>query len=63
MGDETTTTTNDFTVVSDSLETGFNNMKDDALDIISLVVPIAIGIFGLTWGVKKAMQWFRSLAK
>ena len=49
--------------VINSFTNGFNTMATDALQMIGLIVPIALGVAGTVFIVKKAMGWFKSLAK
>jgi hypothetical protein len=42
--------------------TGFTSVATDVTTLIGAMVPIAIGIFGTVWVVKKARKWFGSLA-
>ena len=43
--------------------TGFTSIATDATSAIGLIVPIAIGIAGTIFVVRKAMGWFKSLSK
>lgn len=49
--------------VTTALSTAFTSIAGDATDVILLIVPIAIGVAGLVFIVRKAMGWFKSLAK
>lgn len=42
--------------------TGFSSVATDVTALIGAMVPIALGIFGTVWVVKKARRWFSSLA-
>ena len=42
--------------------TGFTGVADDVASIIGGMLPIAIGIAGTVFVVKKAMKWFKSIA-
>lgn len=50
------------TVVT-AFTTGLTTLAGDALSMIAAIVPIAIGIAGTVFLVKKAMSWFRVVAK
>ena len=42
---------------------GFTAVADDVASMLGAMVPIAIGIAGSLFVVKKGMSWFKSLAK
>ena len=46
-----------------AFQTGFQSMANDALSMIALIVPIALGVAGVVFLSKKAIGWFKSLAK
>lgn len=50
------------TIVS-AFQTGFQQIVSDATSIIVVAVPIALGLAGTIFLVKKAMSWFKSMAK
>lgn len=56
------TTGTSATVIS-AFTTGFQQMASDALSMIGAMVPIALGVAGVIFLAKKAMGWFKSLAK
>lgn len=49
--------------ITTSFTTGFQSLATDALTMIAAIVPIALGVAGTIFLVKKAMGWFKSLAK
>jgi len=46
-----------------ALTTAMTAVKGDAVSVLLVIVPIAIGLAGLVFVVRKAMSWFKSLAK
>lgn len=50
------------TLVS-AFQSGFQQIVSDATSIIVVAVPIALGLAGTIFLVKKAMSWFKSMAK
>lgn len=58
---EDAATTSD-TVIT-AFQTGFQSMASDALKMISVIVPIALGVAGVVFLSRKAIGWFKSLAK
>lgn len=53
----------DSTAVVSALQTGFTTMKSDALSAIGMIVPIALSIAAAIFIARKAIGWFKSLAK
>jgi len=51
------------TEVTTALTTALSGIAGDATDVILVIVPIAIGVAGLVFVIRKAMGWFKSLAK
>lgn len=49
--------------ISDAFSAGFTGMASDAVAMIAVIVPIAIGLAGTIFLVKKAMSWFKGVAK
>jgi hypothetical protein len=49
--------------ITTALTTGFTGISTDAMGIIAVIVPIAIGIAGAIFVIKKALSWFKGLAK
>ena len=50
------------TVIS-AFQSGFTSMASDAMKLIAVIVPIAVGGAGVIWLSRKAMSWFKSMAK
>lgn len=50
------------TVIS-AFTTGFEKMASDAMSMIGAIVPISLGVAGVIFLARKAMGWFKSLAK
>lgn len=59
-GDATTGTSE--TVIS-AFQTGFQGMASDAMKMIAIIVPIAVGVAGVIWLARKAMSWFKSMGQ
>ncbi len=38
----------------------FTGMSSDVMGIIAIVLPIALGLFGLFFAIKKGMRFFKS---
>lgn len=53
----------DSSAVISSFQTGFNQIKTDAMSVISIAVPIAVSIAAVIFISKKAMSWFKGMAK
>lgn len=49
--------------VTTAFQTGFQQIATDALSIIAIIVPIALGVAGVVFVSRKAMSWFKSMAK
>lgn len=49
--------------VQAAFQTGFQGMVSDALSMIAMIVPIALGLAGVIFVVRKAISWFKSVAK
>lgn len=56
-------TTEAMEAVKTAIQTGLQGVSADALEVIAVIVPIAIGIAGIVFVVRKAMGWFKGLAK
>ena len=54
--------TSSSTVIT-AFQTGFQSMANDALSMIATIVPIALGVAGFVFLSRKAIGWFKSLAK
>lgn len=50
------------TVIS-AFTTGFQSIVSDAMSMVGAVVPIALPLAGVLFLVRKAMSWFKSMAK
>ena len=49
--------------ITTAFQTGFTDMASDALAMIAVIIPIALGVAGAVFLSRKAMGWFKSLAK
>lgn len=49
--------------VTTSLSTGFTSIATQAMNVIAIIVPIALGIVAAIFVIKRALSWFKSLAK
>lgn len=49
--------------ITSSFATGFQSIVSDATTMIATIVPIALGLAGVIFLVRKAMGWFKSMAK
>lgn len=58
---EDTATGSDAVVTA--FQTGFTSMASDALKMIAVIIPIALGVAGVIWLARKALSWFKSMAK
>ena len=45
---------------SDTLTTAVGTIKTDFLGYVAIVLPVALAIFGVVFGIKKAIGFFRS---
>ena len=50
------------TVIS-AFQTGFQSMANDAMTMIATIVPIALGVTAVVFLSRRAVGWFKSLAK
>ncbi len=50
------------TVIS-AFEAGFKSMASDAMSMIAVIVPIAVGVAGVIFLARKAMSWFKAISK
>lgn len=53
----------DVSTVTAAFQTGFQQVVTDATGLIAAAVPIALGLAGTIFIVRKAMSWFKSIAK
>jgi ActR/RegA family two-component response regulator len=51
------------TTVTTALSTGFTDIATQALNVIAIIVPIALGIVAAIFVIKKGLGWFKSLAR
>lgn len=49
--------------ISTALSTGFTSVSTDAITVIALIVPIGLAITGAVFVIKRALAWFKSMAK
>ena len=49
--------------ITTAFQTGFQSMASDALGMIAVIIPIALGVAGAVFVSRKAIGWFKSLAK
>lgn len=62
VGEDTTGTSASMETVKGAFQTGFQQIASDALSIIAVIVPIALGVCGVIFIAKKAMSWFKSMS-
>lgn len=55
---ETTTT-----AIVDAFQTGFTQVSSDVMGILGVAIPIAIGVAGTLFIARRAMGWFKGMAK
>ena len=44
------------------MQTAFNTVKTDIISYVGICLPIALGIFAIFFGIKKAISFFRQSA-
>lgn len=49
--------------LTSSLQTGFQGIVTQAGAVLGVIVPIALGLAGTIWLAKRAIGWFRGMAK
>lgn len=49
--------------ITTAFQSGFQTMASDALGMIAVIIPIALGVAGAVFLSRKAIGWFKSLAK
>ena len=49
--------------VISAFQSGFQSMASDAMEMIAIIVPIAVGVAGVIWLARKAMSWFKSMGR
>lgn len=60
---EGTTPAIDTAGITSAFVNGFNSMVTTSISMISSMVPIALTLTGVLFLVRKAMSWFKSMAK
>lgn len=48
--------------VTTAMQTGFTDIATQALNVIAIIVPIALGIVAAVFVIKKGIGWFKSLS-
>ena len=46
-----------------ALGTGFTSIATNVTSVLTTIIPIALGIVGMVWVVRKGVGWFKSLSK
>lgn len=49
--------------ITTAFATGLGTISTNAMGVIATIVPIAVGVAGAIFVVRKGMSWFKSLAK
>ena len=49
--------------ITTAFQTGFQSMASDAMSMIAIIIPIGLGVAGAVFLSRKAIGWFKSLAK
>lgn len=49
--------------IGTALTTGLNTAVTDFVGYVALVLPIGLTVFGIVFGVKKSVQFFRTVTK
>jgi len=49
--------------VTTVMETSFKSIVNDILEIIAIVLPIALGVLGMTMAIRFGIKWFKNLTK
>lgn len=62
-GDSSSATTIDTAGITSAFVSGFNSMVTNSINMVSAMVPIALTLAGVLFMVKKAMSWFKGMAK
>lgn len=63
MGDGSTVVGGMSETLVSAFQTGFNAVSADVTSILGVAIPIAVGIAGVIFVARKAMGWFKSMAK
>jgi hypothetical protein len=51
----------ELSAVVTAFQTGFTGIADDVAQLIGVMIPIALGIAGTIFLVRKAVKWFKSM--
>ncbi|MCI9169788.1 MAG: hypothetical protein HFF42_02440 [Lawsonibacter sp.] len=62
-GEDTSGASGTSATVISAFQTGFQGMASDAMSMIAIIVPIAVGVAGVIWLARKAMSWFKSMGQ
>lgn len=46
-----------------AFQTGFTEVSADVMGLLGVAIPIAVGIAGTLFVARKAMGWFKGMAK
>ena len=46
-----------------ALGTGFTAIATNVTSVLTTIIPIALGIVGMVWVVRKGVGWFKSLSR
>lgn len=60
---EDTTAATTAATITTAFQTGFQSMASDAMSMIAIIIPIGLGVAGAVFLSRKAIGWFKSLAK
>lgn len=60
---DSSATTIDTAGITSAFVSGFNSMVTNSINMVSAMVPIALTLAGVLFMVKKAMSWFKGMAK
>lgn len=61
-GKERTEQSNVFDLAT-TMQTAFTAVQGDVTSVLAVAIPIAVGIAGILFVARKAMGWFKSMAK
>lgn len=56
-------TVSNASTITQAFTTGFQGIVNDGISMIAAIVPVALGLAGVIFLVRKAMSWFKSMAK
>lgn len=63
MGETPETVAVTFATLQGYFSDAFSTVSSNAMSILGVAIPIAIGIGGVVFVARKAMGWFKSMAK